>query len=332
MNVLVVAPNWIGDALMAQPLFRLLKRDPKVRITVLAPRWVAPVLAAMPEVDAVLETAFVHGLLQWRERRQTSRRIRKLNFDAAFILPNSLKSALIPLLARIPVRIGYRGEARSLLLTRTLPNPKSGVPMTERYMRLVDAHPPTAAAPVLLVPAEKSEVTATRFGLDLGRPIIALCPGAEFGPAKRWPARHFAKLADLLHAEDPARQLIILGSEGDRAIGDEIAGGCKAPIRILAGETTLTEGMELIAGCTGMISNDSGLMHVAAALGRPQVAIFGSTDPTHTPPRSARAQVLWLHLSCSPCFQRVCPLGHLNCLNQIEPERVHEALRTAADL
>jgi heptosyltransferase-2 len=167
------------------------------------------------------------------------------------------------------------------------------------------------------------------LGLGQGRPVIALCPGAEFGPAKRWPAAHYTRLADLLYSTDPRRELILLGSKADAQTAGEIAAASAAPVRVLAGQTSLDEAIALIAGAQAVVSNDSGLMHIAAALERPQVALFGSSDPRHTPPRSARAQVLWLHLECSPCFKRVCPLGHLNCLNQIAPEEVLRALETA---
>jgi heptosyltransferase-2 len=235
---------------------------------------------------------------------------------------------LIPWLARIPERIGYSGEGRSALLTRSPRQPGRDLPMIERYLRLLQSPGAVSEIPRLVMSPERSGAVLRHFGLSPDRPILALCPGAEYGPAKRWPAAHFARLAELLHERDARSQIVVLGSGSERALAEEIAAASGAPVRCLAGSTTLDEVIALLAHSAGVVTNDSGLMHIAAALGRPQVAIFGSSDPRHTPPRSARAQVLWLHLECSPCFQRVCPLGHLNCLRQITPDQV----RTALDL
>lgn len=334
MNTLVVAPNWIGDALMAQPLFTLLKRaDPSDRLTVLAPRWVAPVLDAMPEVDESIATDLAHGKLQWSARRTFARDLRARRFDRAFVLPNSFKSALIPWLAGIPRRYGYVGESRYGLLNVRAGKPDAGVPMASRYAALaglVDLPVETPLPlPTLVVDEDRIRATLARFALDRDRPLYALCPGAEYGPAKRWPARHFAALAARLLEREPAAQIVVLGGRGDRAIADEIVAAAPGP-RNLAGETTLEDALALLAASTWVVSNDSGLMHVAAAFRRPQTAIFGSSDPRHTPPLSPIAKTLWLHLDCSPCFERTCPLGHLNCLNGIAPQRVLESMQNGA--
>jgi heptosyltransferase II len=334
MKTLVVAPNWIGDALMAQPLLSLLKTaDPGETIVALAPRWVAPVLAAMPEVDDVIGTNLAHGKLQWRERRAFARTLADRGFDRAFVLPNSAKSALIPWLARIPQRIGYVGEWRRGLVNRRLPKPASELPMVARYAALAGlvglSVPATLPNPHLVVADADVTAVRARFGFAAGDELVALCPGAEYGPAKRWPADHFAALAKRMLDDSPRARVLLMGGAGDRAIVDEIAAGAGAPDRVhrLAGQTSLTEAIALIAASSNVVSNDSGLMHVAAALGRPQVAIFGSSDPRHTPPLSTRARVLWLHLDCSPCFQRICPLGHLNCLKQISADQVFDSLQ-----
>ncbi len=339
IKTLVIAPNWIGDALMAQPLLTLLKRQqPKQNITVLAPSWVAPVLAAMPEVDAVRPTALAHGSLQWHDRRTFARQLRAEQFDRAYVLPNSFKAALIPWLAGIPQRIGYVGEMRYGLLNQRLPNPPAELAMVRRYAALAQTRPmpDELSVPRLQVAPESSALALKQFGLSAVRPLIALCPGAEFGPAKRWPAAHFAELAIQILQRDATAQIILLGGPGDHAIAEEIrttaaASDCSS-ITNLAGKTQLSEALALIAVCDHVVSNDSGLMHVAAALQRPQTALFGSSDPRHTPPLSSRARIIWLHLSCSPCFQRICPLGHLNCLNGIEPRAVMEKLLTAPPL
>jgi heptosyltransferase-2 len=333
MKTLVVAPNWIGDALMAQPLLTLLKRaDPAQRIVCLAPRWVAPVLAAMPEVDRVIATDLAHGTLQWQARRRFAHAVAAEQFDRAFVLPNSFKSALIPWLARIPVRIGYRGEARYGLLNRRAAGPDRSLAMSERYAALagvlgIDVVTPLPL-PHLAVQTAAIAAARARFGLD-GQ-LIALCPGAEFGPAKRWPAEHFASLATMLLAERPDAHVLLLGGNGDRAIADAIvaaASNAGARLHNLCGDTDLAEAIALIAASSSVVSNDSGLMHVAAALSRPQVALFGSSDPRHTPPLSPHAKTLWLHLDCSPCFERRCPLGHLDCLVGIAPQRVLDSMQ-----
>ena len=339
MNTLIITPNWIGDALMAQPLLMLLKRaDPAGNITVLAPHWVAPVFDAMPEVDEVLPTTLAHGRLQLAERRKFASGLANEGYARAFVLPNSFKAALIPWLAHIPERIGYRGEARIAMINRRVDGPDANRPMAARYAQLASAVgialPDVLPDPKLVADTAMVEATLQKFGLQAER-LFALCPGAEYGPAKRWPVEHFAELATLIAARDPGAQIVLLGGPGDRMIAASIVARATLPprddghrtIQNLAGQTDLDEAIALIAAATHVVSNDSGLMHVAAALARPQTALFGSSDPRHTPPLSSTAQVLWLHLDCSPCFERVCPLGHLNCLVRIEPHRVLETLQ-----
>ena len=338
MKTLVVAPNWIGDALMAQPLLTLLKRaDPAQRIVCVAPRWVAPVLEAMPEVDRVISTDLAHGALQWKARRDFAHAVASQRFDRVFVLPNSFKSALIPWLARIPERIGYRGEARYLVLNRRATGPDLALSMSERYAALAGMAgiPVTTPLPLpRLVVADAAVATVrARFGFAADTPLVSLCPGAEFGPAKRWPAAHFAALATRVLAERADAHVLLLGGKGDREIAAAIvdgATGADARIHNLCGETGLDEAIALIATSASVVSNDSGLMHVAAALSRPQVAVFGSSDPRHTPPLSPIAKTLWLHLDCSPCFQRTCPLGHLDCLVGIAPQQVFDSMQNTS--
>ena len=342
MRTLIVAPNWIGDALMAQPLLTSLKRaDPAQSIVALAPSWVAPVLAARPEVDDVIATDLAHGALQWSARRALAKTIASGSFDRAFVLPNSFKSGLIPWLARIPERIGYRGEARYGLINRRLNGPAADLarsgPMVGRYAALaarvgIDV-PSPLPQPRLMVDASTVVDVRRRFDLEADAELIALCPGAEYGPAKRWPAEHFATLATMLLAERPMAHVLLLGGAGDRAVSAAIMAdvaarqGDLARLHDLCGRTDLSQAIALIAAASSVVSNDSGLMHVAAALGRPQVALFGSSDPRHTPPLSTQAKTLWLHLDCSPCFERTCPLGHLDCLVGIAPQRVRDSMQ-----
>lgn len=333
MRTLIVAPNWIGDAVMAQPLLAMLKaHEPKRPLDWLAAPHILPVGAAMAQIDRLIEAPQRHGQLQLGARWALARQLRDAGYDRAYILPNSAKSALIPWLAGIRERIGYRGESRSLLLTQSPDSVPRRVPMVEHYARLATAcglpAPTAIPQPVLIVDAARAGVVRAQLQIPPG-PLVILAPGAEYGPAKRWPARHFAALADRLTESWPEVQVVLIGSMNERPIATEITTMSAAPVRNLCGETALGDAFALIADADGVVSNDSGLMHVAAAFRRPQAAVFGSSDPRHTPPGSAHAQVLWLKLDCSPCFARDCPLGHTACLTQITPETVFDALSQA---
>lgn len=333
LNALVIAPQWIGDAVMTEPLLRRLAARGE-RLTVGALPWVAPVYRAMPQVAEVIEFPFAHGGLQFKARRTLARQITG-RFDAAYVLPNSLKSALLPFLASIAKRVGYLGEARVGLLTHRLKNPPKGQrpPMVAFYSALSGESGIEADRPRLQVDTAQCDSVLHKLGLARGGYYVFV-PGAEYGPAKRWPARRFAELAQQLDAP-----VLLLGSGKEAALGAEIVSlATGADCRNLAGATSLTEAFGLIAGARRVVTNDTGLMHVAAALDVPQVALFGSSSPRHTPPLSERARVLWLKddpayqppLDCAPCFQRECPLGHLRCLNDISAARVRQALHAAA--
>ena len=326
LRSLIIAPQWIGDAVMTEPLLRRLAARGE-HLTVGALPWVAPIYRAMPHVAEVLEFPFAHGGLQWKARRSLARQIEG-RFDVAYICPNSLKSALLPFLASIPKRVGYLGETRVGLLTHRLKNP----PKTQRpamvafYSALSGDTDISTDRPQLQV--QEIDDAVQKIGLQRGGYDV-LVPGAEYGPAKRWPTAHFAQLA-----QDLERTVVLLGSGKEFALCEEIA----APVNAnsagkclnLAGTTTLTQALSVITAARCVISNDSGMMHVAAALGVPQVALFGSSSPLHTPPLSAKAAVLWLKTNpafqgtfdCAPCFERVCPLGHTRCLTAITPAMV----------
>jgi heptosyltransferase-2 len=336
-RILVIAPNWIGDAVMSQPVLAAIKSSyPNAVIDVLATPWVAPVYRACSEVAELIEADLRHGQLQWSLRRALAAKIKKRNYASCYVLPNSLKSALIPWLANIPVRIGYQGELRRFLLTETKANsPKTQrIPMVEHYASLCAPSGNLSATippPHLTPSASAQEATRTRLLVASIQTdaLVVLCPGAEYGPSKRWPASHFSALAQSILKAKPTAAVVLLGGPSDRAIGDTIVSASDSQGRIFnwCGATSLDEAIAIISLCSKVVSNDSGLMHISAALQVPQVAIFGSSDPNHTPPNSAKATVISLHLPCSPCHQRECPLGHLNCLNQISPERVFGALQ-----
>ena len=290
---------------MAQPLLaRLRERDPQAKVDLLAPEWVAPVARRMPEVDEVIAAPFRHGALQLGERWQLGRALKVRRYDQAVVLPNTWKSALVPFFAGIPERIGYLGEMRYGLLNRI--HEKRDASMRDHYARLAEFPAGKSGEPRLRVDSREIQSVRTKF--DVSGPYAVLCPGAEYGPAKRWP--YFQDLSSKLPL--PA---LIIGSAGDLEASNGIPG------KNLVGKTTLDEAIALIAGAQFVVSNDSGLMHVAAALGRPQVALFGSSSPEHTPPQSPAARVLWLHIECSPCYQRVCPLGHFRCMKELSVDR-----------
>ena len=312
-RILVVAPNWIGDALMAQPLLaRLREKLPGMRLDALAPAWVAPVMRRMAEVESVIDAAFRHGALELRSRWRLGRELRERGYDQAIVLPNSWKSALVPFFADIPLRSGYVGESRFGLLNLTYRvKGKERPPMALHYARLSEK-PGTAPReplpePRLKVDPVAARATAARFGI-VGRYAV-FCPGTEYGPAKRWP--YFVELSSRVSVP-----VVVLGSAGDREAGAGVVG------KNLAGQTSLDEAIELISNAEFVVTNDSGLMHVAAAVGTPQVALFGSSSPRHTPPLSSQARVLWLGIECSPCYARECPLGHFRCMREISVEQV----------
>lgn len=335
---LIVAPSWIGDTVAAQPLFmRLRGRYPDSRIDVLAPPWVAAVLKAMPEINGdVIDNPFAHGQLRLRERWALARELSARSYAAAYVLPNSLKSALIPFFARIPKRVGFTGESRYGLINVRHALDEKALPLqVERYAILAEASgvslPRPLPNPKLHIEAGAVAHSLQSLGLNQSPPPVIFCPGAEFGPAKRWPEQHFAELAQKLIAH--GIPVWLLGSKKDASVAEEIirltvlpaSDGAKQP-RNLAGITNLEQAVHLLSMARHVVTNDSGLMHVAAALGTPLTALFGSSSPRYTPPLSAKAHTIWLQLECSPCFQRKCPLGHLNCLRGISAERVADTL------
>jgi heptosyltransferase II len=326
---LVIAPQWIGDAVMSEPLLARLAAQGE-QITVAALPWVAPVYRAMPQVGDVIELPFAHGRLDWAERRRIAAGLRG-RFDTAYVLPNSLKSALIPWLARIPVRVGYAGESRFVLLNRRLPNPVGRPPMVAFYSALARSPAVEGERPLMKFSLSVLDAATNGAGVEPGAYWV-FAPGAEYGPAKCWPAERYAELAHGLFAAH-GQPVLLLGSGKEAALCETIAAGAPGACRVLAGKTSLLDAMALIAAARGVVSNDSGLMHVAAAFGVPQAAVFGSTSPEHTPPLNPRARVVWLkeelQLDCAPCFDRVCRFGHTRCLNEVSAARVDAALAEA---
>lgn len=327
-RILIIAPNWIGDAVMTEPLITKLKHKfPNSLIDVLATPWVASIMRAIPAVNEIITADFHHGALQWTERKLLAKQLATKKYEAAYVLPNSFKSALIPWLAKIPHRIGYQGEMRWGLINQKFKNPSRShrPPMSSHYFALSGKHPTEVPQPHLSLSATELDKNRTQLQqIKAHDALFVLCPGAEYGPAKQWPTEHFGQLAKELIAQNSRALVMILGSKKEAPMGDAIVSHCSQSNQIInwCGQTTLDQAMATIAMANAVISNDSGLMHIAAAFRRPQVAIFGSSDPRHTPPLSNQAKVHWLHLECSPCFKRTCPLGHLKCLVDISSQDV----------
>jgi heptosyltransferase-2 len=335
MKILIVGPSWVGDMVMAQTLFQCLKqRHPGCVIDVLAPEWSRPILARMPQVRAALSFPLGHGALELATRRRIGKSL-KGQYDQAILLPNSLKSALVPFFAGIAKRTGWRGEFRYGLLNDVRTLDKQRYPlMIERFMAL--AFEPGAELPLpypkpeLRIDPATRDAALARFGLSLDRPVLALCPGAEFGESKRWPSEHYAEVAQARIRE--GWQVWLFGSKNDHAVGESIRArlipGLREESVNLSGETSLAEAIDLLSCADAVVSNDSGLMHVAAALNRPLVAVYGSTSPGFTPPLADQVEIVRLGIECSPCFDRTCRFGHYNCLRLLEPDAVIQALGT----
>jgi heptosyltransferase-2 len=350
-NILIVGPSWVGDMVMAQSLFLALKQiDPDCQIDVLAPAWSFALLERMPEVRKAIAMPLTHGQLGVGQRFSLGKQLRANAYDQAIVLPNSWKSALVPFFAGIPKRTGYLGEARWGLLNDVRALDKHILAMTvQRFVALAltpDAPlPPTCQAPALTVSTAQQQAVIDKFvawvsdstsqqklviadaGLRSANPayilptkILALCPGAEYGTAKRWPARHFAEVAR--HKLDQGWQVWLFGSEKDQAVAAQINHDVSGFCQDFTGRTTLGEAVDLLSLAHTVVSNDSGLMHVAAALNKRLIALYGSSDPGFTPPLNSQAHILSLNLDCSPCFKRECPLGHTRCLVDLPPERV----------
>jgi heptosyltransferase-2 len=335
-RILVVAPSWVGDALLSQPLLTLLKqRDPAPTIDVLGPGWALPIFRRMPEVSETIESPFAHGELALRKRLQTGRIVRARNYDSAYVLPNSFKSALVPLFARIPERIGFVGESRHLLLTDARKLDARALPlMVQRFAYLAASRGATleGALPNPRLRVDSTERDSLIANLALASPsrLVCFCPGAEYGPAKRWPPQYFGELAAALAAE--GNTVWIVGSSRENDIGEAIRASSAGVALNLCGRTTLDQAVVLLSAADMVVTNDSGLMHVAAALDRPMVALYGSSSPAFTPPLSARARILKLDVPCSPCFERVCPLGHFDCMMKLMPGRVLAEILSLAEI
>ncbi len=323
-KILILGPAWVGDMVMAQTLFAMLKQQGPCHITVLAGAWSHGLITRMPEVDAILTLPFGHGDFLIKARWRLGKSLRDRHYDQAIVLTNSWKSAIIPYAAKIPLRTGWRGEMRYGLLNDTRRLDKKRYPlMIERFMALglpKGAELPIAQWPALNIDLSQVEQTRNQFKLISEKPILALCPGAEYGPAKRWPTTHFADLARNKLAA--GWQVWLFGSAKEQPLAAEIQQLTSQGCEDLTGKTILAEAIDLLSHANAVVCNDTGLMHIAAALSRPIVAVYGSSSPGFTPPLSKNVEIATLNKSCSPCFARTCQYGHTACLNDLSPEQV----------
>jgi heptosyltransferase II len=347
MKILIIGPSWVGDMVMAQSLFIALKNNhPSCEIHVLAPRWCKDLLNHMPEVSHAIEMTVGHGEFGLGKRRALGKKLKDEKYDQAIVLPNSFKSALIPWFADIPKRTGWRGEARSWLLNDCRELDKQAYPlMVERFIALASPAgsplPDPLPRPSLVASTSSIASLLDTLSLNNSKPVLVLCPGAEFGEAKKWPAQGYADVASqwLLHSNQEQGQVWILGSAKDSIDAQTIIKSVRQSVLQknpeanpgdcvdLTGKTSLADAIDLMSCADRVISNDSGLMHIAAALARPLVVIYGSTSPAFTPPLTDNVKIVSLDLECSPCFKRNCPLGHTNCLKQLPPERINQSLQ-----
>lgn len=324
--------------MMAQSLFMVLKQQyPACRIDVLAPEWTLALLEKMPEVSQAMPLSVARGQLGLLPRYRLGKSLRSTGYSHAIVLPNSWKSALVPWFARIPLRTGYVGEWRWGLLNDVRTLDKKLLKMTvQRFVALgLDKNvslPPVCPTPAIVIDDNKKQSITQKFQLHLSMKTLALCPGAEYGTAKRWPVAHFAALAK--HKAAQGWQVWLLGSNKDQAIAEQINQTSGNVCHNFAGRTSLGEAVELLSLATVVVTNDSGLMHVAAALDKDLIALYGSSDPGFTPPLNNKAHIISLSLACAPCFKRECPLyppghdKHTECLTQIKPDRVLDVIST----
>ncbi len=329
-SVLIVGPSWVGDMVMAQSLLKTLKqKNAHTIIDVLAPNWCHPLLARMPEIRESVLQPLQHGELDLSVRYRLGKGLRSKKYDKAIIIPRSFKAALVPFFARIPKRVGYRGEMRFGLLNDVRHLDKSVLTQTvQRYVALAEAgsvtEAPPTAFPQLTVDTSNQHAVVNKLALKLDAPIVAIVPGAEYGPAKRWPVEFFSQLVSQL--TDSGYYVWIFGSQKDYDIGAEISKHkpSNLPDKVinLCGKTSLVDVVDLLALTQAVVCNDSGLMHMAAAVGCEIIAIYGSSTPDYTPPLTDKVKIIYKRLECSPCFKRTCPLGHTRCLTEISVQEI----------
>jgi heptosyltransferase-2 len=341
-KILIIGPSWVGDMVMAQSLFMVIKQQhPEAIIDVLAPAWSRPIIERMPEVNKAIDMPLGHGSFNIKGRKILGENLATAHYTQSIALPNSWKSALIPWFANIPVRTGWRGEARYLLLNDLRKLNKARLPfMVQRFVALAHTKEQSQVsaniamehcpAPRLIANQQRLPNLLKELSLNTDKPILVLCPGAEFGPAKQWPAKHYSTTA--IHMVQKGYQIWVMGSKADYDIAETISSEVithlpqHANVTNLCGQTTLEDAIDLMSIANHVVSNDSGLMHIASALDKPLVALYGATSPHFTPPLAHSAIIIAKEVDCGPCFKRICPEGHHECMQSLSPEQVIESL------
>lgn len=341
-KILIIGPSWVGDMVMSQSLYTTLKQKyPEAQIDVMAPAWCRPILERMEEIHTAIDMPIGHGEFNLSMRRKLGVTLREERYDIAYVLPKSAKSALIPWFANIPQRVGWKGEMRFGFINDRRDNMQSFEYMVERYVAL--AHPSskmmgssslgglnTLPRPKLQIDDKAQHAAFNKFNLNIADlAAVGLCPGAEFGPAKKWPEQHYAEVAE--HLCKLGKQVWLFGSQKDvescENIKNLVSKRFIDNVHVLAGKTSLIEAVDLLGACETVVSNDSGLMHVAAAVGCNVVAVYGSTSPKYTPPLAKNVEIVHTEIECRPCFKRECPLGHLKCLKELPANKVIKCLK-----
>jgi heptosyltransferase II len=334
-RIVVKEVNWLGDLVMSLPALRAIRRSfPDAWISVLTKSELASFFDGVEWIDEVIPYTVQHGFRGIGDRCSLISTIRSRGFDLAVLFPNSFESALWVRMARIPRRVGYIKDARGLMLTHKVEPPPHAMNGHQVHYWLAMVRSTLGASGSeqdCALTADPNHLREMGAWLKAHRRhessrLIAVAPAASFGPAKEWPAAHFVQLINDL-AEHHDAECVLVGAPDERPRCESIASASSHGAMIAAGETSVGQLVALLKLTDGFVGNDSGAMHVAAALGQPTVGIFGSTNPVRTGPLGPRTRVLWQHLICSPCLARTCRFGHYNCLKEITPGGTLDALR-----
>lgn len=316
---------------MAQVLYKAIKaHSNSAQIHVVAPAWSRPLLERMPEITKVHGLNVAHGEFGFKKRYQLGMSLRAESFAEALILPRSYKAALVPMLAKIPKRVGELGESRYGLINHVLSSNKSKkIPTACNYLRFANINADITRikkqfAPELSVDRENQAKVIEKLAIPQDSPLVACMVGAEYGPSKQWPMEHFISLINMLHEQ--GINVCLLGSQKDAVMGKKIESSCQQAVENLCGKTSLLDVIDILASCSVAVSNDSGLMHIAAAVDVPIVSMYGATTPQYTPPLHSNAKAFYMKLECSPCWQRTCQYQHYRCLKDIVPEQVFKSV------
>lgn len=325
-KILIRAPNWVGDAVLAIPAMKAVReRLPGSRITLLARPWVAGLFTSAPFIDEVWKEAKPSGLAGWM---RISRDMRARQFDVGLLFPNSFESALMMFLGGVTQRIGYATDGRQWMLTSSIAPRNETRHQVEYYLdlaRLLNANAGQPSIEIHATPAEResARVLLRAEGIAEDRRFLVLNPGAAYGSAKRWHEDRFASAADTL-AQNLGLEVVLIGSQSERGVAEQIASRIRSKCAVLSGKTSLETLIGVLAESSLMLTNDSGPMHIAAALGVPTVAVFGSTDERVTGPCGPRTRIVKKPVECSPCLLRECPIDH-RCMNGVTVEDVRRA-------